>query len=501
MVGRRDPCAAYDILLEALRQSDDPLVRAPLAGQLGGIAMLLGREAETVPVIAAILAGLSAGTAPELRAQVESALLLTGWNNRSSTPAVRDLVAGWEPDGHTPAERELLAVRALVSAMRGGPLEDAAGLARSAVGFEQATLTCTYGLAGHVLAMADATDEAVRAMDRAISAGKDRAKSWTLMMLLTMRSRVLGWSGDLAGAAADAATAVELTRDRPWRNHAAPRSVLAAALAQQGDLEGAADALADLPGGSVIDDATVLMTRASIAAFGGELEAALTHLLACGAMLDAAGVRHPVLAPWWLDAACLLVELDRRAEALELVERGEAIAAAWGSASSRGLAQLARGAVTEGPDGVAALAAAVRTLGGVPGRWYLVRAETLLGEALLRAGDAKGARQHLRRAVDLSVRAGYRRLTEQTRAALVAAGGRMYQVTGSTMDVLTNGEWRVVDLAVTGATNQEIADTLLITLRTVEIHLTSVYRKLVVTGRAELRSALHNNNAEQYRAG
>jgi DNA-binding CsgD family transcriptional regulator len=70
---------------------------------------------------------------------------------------------------------------------------------------------------------------------------------------------------------------------------------------------------------------------------------------------------------------------------------------------------------------------------------------------------------------------------------VTASGGRNYAVTGNVTDVLTVGERRVGDLAAAGATNREIADRLLLALRTVEIHLTSVYRKLGVNGRAHLQ--------------
>ncbi|WP_332879893.1 helix-turn-helix transcriptional regulator [Kineosporia rhizophila] len=52
--------------------------------------------------------------------------------------------------------------------------------------------------------------------------------------------------------------------------------------------------------------------------------------------------------------------------------------------------------------------------------------------------------------------------------------------------VLTPSEEQVARLAAAGTSNREIAATLVISLRTVEMHLTSVYRKLGITGRAGL---------------
>ena len=55
---------------------------------------------------------------------------------------------------------------------------------------------------------------------------------------------------------------------------------------------------------------------------------------------------------------------------------------------------------------------------------------------------------------------------------------------------LTASERRVADLAAEGRTNREIAQTLFVTARTVEGHLTSVFRKLQCESRTELAAAL-----------
>ena len=48
----------------------------------------------------------------------------------------------------------------------------------------------------------------------------------------------------------------------------------------------------------------------------------------------------------------------------------------------------------------------------------------------------------------------------------------------------------VAQLAATDIGNREIAEQLFLTRRTVELHLTHTYRKLGISGRAELRPAL-----------
>jgi DNA-binding CsgD family transcriptional regulator len=58
------------------------------------------------------------------------------------------------------------------------------------------------------------------------------------------------------------------------------------------------------------------------------------------------------------------------------------------------------------------------------------------------------------------------------------------------LEALTASERRIAELAAGGLTNREIAQTLFITTRTVEGHLTHVFNKLNVEGRTELPAAL-----------
>jgi DNA-binding CsgD family transcriptional regulator len=58
------------------------------------------------------------------------------------------------------------------------------------------------------------------------------------------------------------------------------------------------------------------------------------------------------------------------------------------------------------------------------------------------------------------------------------------------LDSLTASERRIADLASQGLTNREIAQTLFVTARTVEGHLTSIFRKLQLNSRNELAAML-----------
>jgi DNA-binding CsgD family transcriptional regulator len=58
------------------------------------------------------------------------------------------------------------------------------------------------------------------------------------------------------------------------------------------------------------------------------------------------------------------------------------------------------------------------------------------------------------------------------------------------VDALTPSERRVAEIAAGGASNREIAQALFVTTKTVEVHLTSAYRKLGVSRRGELGARL-----------
>ena len=58
------------------------------------------------------------------------------------------------------------------------------------------------------------------------------------------------------------------------------------------------------------------------------------------------------------------------------------------------------------------------------------------------------------------------------------------------MGSLTTSERRVADFAADGLSNRDIAQTLYVTPKTVEVHLTNAYRKLEIGSRRELAAAL-----------
>jgi DNA-binding CsgD family transcriptional regulator len=71
-----------------------------------------------------------------------------------------------------------------------------------------------------------------------------------------------------------------------------------------------------------------------------------------------------------------------------------------------------------------------------------------------------------------------------------AAGARPRRTALHGEEALTARERQVASLAADGLSNREIAETLVVTVKTVEWHLKHSYRKLGVSSRGQLREAL-----------
>lgn len=112
------------------------------------------------------------------------------------------------------------------------------------------------------------------------------------------------------------------------------------------------------------------------------------------------------------------------------------------------------------------------------------------GAALRRDGQRADARDALRRALEVAHRCGAGGLEKRTREEFAAVGSRPRSAFGTGVASLTASEQRIAKLAAEGLNNREIAERLFISRSTVETHLGHAYRKLGISGRAELRTAL-----------
>ena len=99
----------------------------------------------------------------------------------------------------------------------------------------------------------------------------------------------------------------------------------------------------------------------------------------------------------------------------------------------------------------------------------------------------------LSEAIEESESCGGGRFAAQARTELRASGGRRPRQSSKQ---LSAQERSVTALAIDGASNEEIANRLFISLKTVEHHLTSAYSKLGIRSRKELKTPCRHRRAQ-----
>jgi ATP/maltotriose-dependent transcriptional regulator MalT len=117
------------------------------------------------------------------------------------------------------------------------------------------------------------------------------------------------------------------------------------------------------------------------------------------------------------------------------------------------------------------------------------RCRLLAGERLRRSGLRRQARDQLRTAADVFLRAGARPWLQRAQEELRASGESLPHSDGN-REALTGSELRVAGLVAEGRPTREVAALLFVSPKTVEFHLSRIYRKLGVRGRAELAHRL-----------
>ena len=201
---------------------------------------------------------------------------------------------------------------------------------------------------------------------------------------------------------------------------------------------------------------------------------------------------------------------------------------------SRRLALLRAEAALADLSDPAVYEAAVNAVRGLPSPYERARIELVIGRNLVRAGNQITGHMHLMTAAELFDRAGApawtkvvqadlsrvledalevteRAAAEQSRTSAPAADAAHTAHSDSPLfaptapgentaieaslarweAVLTEREFDVATLVAQGRSNREVAETLFLSIRTIEVHLGRVFRKLGVSSRLELAVLAH----------
>jgi len=197
------------------------------------------------------------------------------------------------------------------------------------------------------------------------------------------------------------------------------------------------------------------------------------------------GFEEPTLIPWAPDLIEAYLRAGRLQDARAALEVLGRRAAAADTTTASALHQRCRGLVEDRFDDGFRSALELDDQRPMP----FERARTLLayGRRLHRARRRSEARERLHEAVSGFERLGATPWTAQSRAELLAAGGRRRPVPGPD---LTAQERRVARAVVQGASNRDIAAELFLSPKTVEFHLGRIYRKLNIRSRTQLAAIL-----------
>ena len=237
-----------------------------------------------------------------------------------------------------------------------------------------------------------------------------------------------------------------------------------------------------------------LLLRGRLQATLGLLELGLARPLAAIEKLEPVadlaerhGVREPSVLPYAPD----LIEAYARAGEREAATRELAKLAELAGALDRrwALAAVARlhGLLGRDDDLDEHFGAALELHEqGAGSAFERARTELLYGERLRRAKRRVEAREHLRSAVELFDGLGAAPWSEQARRELRASGESIPRRDPTAPEKLTPQELQVALQVAEGRTNRDVAAALFLSPKTVEFHLTRVYRKLNIHSRAEL---------------
>jgi DNA-binding CsgD family transcriptional regulator len=490
------PEAARATLRLALASASQPLDRAHVAIALGHALLLAADAPGAFAVVEEALTGMPDPADEQALALETTALLAAGCHVELAGRKFARAAELAALEGRTPGERAALGQVAFYAACAGAPPAIVAGVAARALARPMTEADEPVAAFSPALALVqgDLLAEANVALDAMIDRSREIGSAMWFAMASTIRAEARLREGRLTDAEADARQALSTGPDREtpaW--DAMALATLVRTLDELGRIDEACDEyerraapgpLVGTAWGAILGHARGCLSLAQ-----GEPGQALEALMSAGDVMRTLGTRSPAPVGWRADAALAQLALGDLDQARRLGQRNLELARAAGAPRSLGIA-LRVAALTQAPVDLALLTESAGALEASAARLEHARSLIELGAALRRSGARRDASERLTLGANTAAQVRAEPLLSQARDELRALGMRPRRLGANGIDALSPAELRVAQLAAEGLSNKEIAQTIFITVNTVQTHLSRVYSKLDISTRSALPDAL-----------
>jgi DNA-binding CsgD family transcriptional regulator len=348
---------------------------------------------------------------------------------------------------------------------------------------------------GICLKQSDRFDEARHWFEQTLQAAREEGDESSLPDLMAHMADLECWAGNWPAADRYAAASwevVEQVGHRAWQSIAL--YVRALIDAHLGRIDAArAEATEGLSAATTARVAWHSMLVSGALGFveltAGNLEQAEVSLSRAVDLADRIGLTEPSVWRFHanhIDAVIGLGDLDRAETLLARFDGwGRATGRAWTLATAARCRALLLAARGDTDSAIQALEDALRHHQQLAMPFELGRTLLVMGQVQRRAKHKRIAKEHLQRAREIFDSLPAPQWADRARSELSRLGLRPPAPLA-----LTATEERVAALAAAGHTNQQVAQALFLSPRTVEANLARVYRKLGINSRAELGAAM-----------
>jgi hypothetical protein len=428
---QRSP-SARATLIRAIELNERPDERLRAALVLWTSDSFDGRYAEGFRVLEQTLkrsAGATPGLLRRVELEVSRALRSTRATAAEGRARIADLRAGLDFDRArtTLNDRLAFALVALDDFYTNAPADGLVALAERCLPLTAAQIAHDESQLLHIplyaLIFCDRLERAGELLDELVADATRQGSMIGVEIGLVWRALAHLRAGSLAAAETDARSVLDAVGESRWRfGAAASRVWLAEVALDRGDVRAASElhapvlSVAEISGRAWMHD--VRLTQARILTAAHDPRGAFDVLLGIGrSELEFAATR-PSSLPWRSHAAIAAAALGEVATARRLATEELELTRLFGAPRAIGVALRARGLITPGPEGRAALEEAVELLASSPARLEHARALIDLGERVAGDGDPLAAADRLRAGLDGAVACGAHALEQRARVAL-----------------------------------------------------------------------------------